>query len=76
VAGLDPATHVLLDRRSAQIEDMDARVKPGQGVSFAGNTLQNGRSRALDTEPDSRGLDPATHVFIARTETFARMNES
>jgi hypothetical protein len=29
VAGLDPATHVFLD--PGRLQDVDARVKPGQG---------------------------------------------
>ena len=32
VAGLDPATHVLFDAKSAANEDVDDRVKPGQGA--------------------------------------------
>ena len=36
VAGLDPATHVLFDAKSAANEDVDDRVKPGQGEFCSG----------------------------------------
>ena len=36
MAGLDPATHVLFDAKSAANEDVDDRVKPGQGEFCGG----------------------------------------
>ena len=36
MAGLDPATHVLFDAKSAANEDVDDRVKPGQGEFCSG----------------------------------------
>ena len=36
MAGLDPATHVLFDAKSAANEDVDDRVKPGQGEFRSG----------------------------------------
>ena len=49
VARLDPATHVLLGRHDPRIEDVDARVKPGQGELRGAQTLRGG------PEPGSEG---------------------
>src|SRR5271166_949210 len=58
VAGLDPATHVLLRPPQCPIEDVDARVKPGQGDLLDLESPQERRNLALKAEPDGRGLDP------------------
>ena len=45
MAGLDPATHVSFDAERAANEDVDARVKPGQGGSAPG--LDDNARRAI-----------------------------
>src|SRR5437763_16843945 len=48
------------DRRNVAKKDVGGRVKPGQGVSVV---VDKHHLATEFAEPDSRGLDPAIHVF-------------
>src|SRR2546430_10918874 len=48
------------DRRDVAKKDVGGRVKPGQGASVV---VYKHHLATEFAEPDSRGLDPAIHVF-------------